>query len=209
MFKPQYRITDKIVNMFTAIASARGVIQRAPILPTQEIRLRRQALIRMTHASTEIEGNILTLAQVEAVLQRKKIDAPARDIYEVENYIKALAYISKVVSQKKPISEKSILTIHRLVTAKTLPEVQSGKYRTRPVYVVRRRAGMPQEIVYTAPNASDVPQLMKALIAWLRLSKQKKINPIIVAGIAHAEIAAIHPFMDGNGRTARAVATLI
>ncbi len=195
--------------MLTAIAEARSIISRAKLLPKQELRLRKQALIRMTHASTGIEGNILNLRQVEAIVERKKVDAPVRDVYEVQNYLKAIRYITRIVEEKDLITERTILAIHHLVTDKTLPAEQSGHYRKGPVYVVRRRAGMPQEILYTAPDAKRVPQLMKDLVAWLRESEREDIHPIIVAGVVHAEIAAIHPFTDGNGRTARALATLV
>ncbi|TSC56025.1 MAG: Uncharacterized protein Greene071421_44 [Parcubacteria group bacterium Greene0714_21] len=209
MLHLRYRLTNIILNMLTAIAEARVVIGRAKLLPKQELRLRRQALIRMTHSSTHIEGNMLNLNQVEAILGHQKIDAPARDIYEVENYIKALRYISQMVERKLPITEKAILKIHALVTNKTLPEEQSGHYRKGPVHVVRRRLGMPQETVYTAPEAKKVPQLMRDLVEWIQKSDKNGVNPIIAAGIAHAEFAAIHPFADGNGRTARALATLV
>lgn len=209
MFNPEYKLTDKIVNLLTVIAEAKAVIERAKLLPKQELRLRRQALIRMSHASTKIEGNVLNIHQVEAIAKHKKIDAPARDIYEVENYLKALRYISKVVEKKQPITEKVILKIHELVTDKTLPEEQSGHYRQGPVYVVRRRLGMPDEVVYTAANAKKVPQLMHDLTEWIQKTEKEDVHPIIVAGIAHQEFAAVHPFSDGNGRTARALATLI
>jgi Fic family protein len=209
MFDPRYKLTNKIVSMLTAIAEARSVISRAKLLPKQELRLRRQALIRMTHSSTGIEGNALNIHQVEAVAGRKKIDAPARDIYEVENYLKALRYISAVVKEKRPITERVVLQIHKLVTAKTLPENQSGHYRAIPIYVVRRRWGMPQEVVYTGPDAKKVPTLIKDLVQWIQSSANRDIHPILVAGIVHQEIAAIHPFVDGNGRTARALATLV
>jgi Fic family protein len=195
--------------MLTAIAEARSVISRAKLLPKQELRLRRQALIRMSHSSTGIEGNRLNIRQVEAIVEHKKVDAPIRDIYEVQNYLNALRYISTVVKEKRPITERTILAIHRLVTNKTLTVEQSGHYRQGPVYVVRRRLGMPQEVLYTAPGKEYVATLMKDLVAWLRTSKEEDLHPIIVAGIVHAEIAAIHPFTDGNGRTARALATLI
>jgi Fic family protein len=209
MFNPQYKLTDKILGDLTAIAEAKGIIARAKILPKHELRLRRQALIRMTHHSTEIEGNQLNMAQVEALYAKKKIDAPDRDIYEVKNYLNALKYIEKVVAEKKPIAEKVILKIHKLVTDKTLAPQYCGHYRPGPIYVVRRRFGMPQETLYTGPDAKKVPELMKDFITWLKESEQNEINPIIVAAIAHMEIAAIHPFNDGNGRTARALATLI
>src|SRR3989338_3978444 len=118
-FKPQYKLTDKIVGMLTAIAEAKAAIDRAKLLPKQELRLRRQALIRMTHSSTSIEGNQLNLHQVEALYARKKVEAPNRDIYEVQNYLKALRYIEQVVQEKQPLTEKVILRIHKLVTDKT------------------------------------------------------------------------------------------
>jgi len=209
MFNPKYSLTNKILHDLTAIAETKGIIDRAKILPQQEIKLRRQAIIRMTHHSTEIEGNQLNMNQVEALYAKKKIDAPDRDIYEVKNYLNALKYIEKVVAEKKPITGQVILKIHKLVTDKTLNTQFSGHYRPGPIYVVRRRVGMPQEILYTGPDAKRVPQLMTEFITWLTESKEKEISPIIVAAVAHMEIAAIHPFNDGNGRTARALATLI
>ncbi len=209
MFKSQYKLTDKILQDLTAIAEAKGIIDRAKILPQQELRLRRQAVIRMTHHSTEIEGNRLNMGQVEALYANKKIDAPARDVYEVKNYLNALKYIEKVVAGNKLIDKRVILKIHKLVTDKTLPEESSGHYRSGPIYVVRRAYGMPIETLYTGPTAKRVPHLMDELITWLKESETKEINPVIVAAIAHLELSAIHPFNDGNGRTARALATLI
>jgi len=209
MFEPKYKLTNKIVSMLTEIAEAKGIIGRARLLPAQELSLRRQALIRMTHSSTAIEGNILNLGQIEALYRREKIDAPERDIYEAQNYIKALQYISKIVKEKRAISEKIFLKIHELVTNKTLPLEQSGHYRKGMVYVVKRQFGFTDEIVYTAAVPEKAPQLARDLINWIGENENSNINPVIAAGIAHQEIAAIHPFADGNGRTARAVATLI
>lgn len=209
MFNPKYKLTDEILRDLTAIAEARGIINRAKILPQQEIKLRRHAIIRMTHHSTEIEGNQLNINQVEALYAKKRIDAPDRDIYEVKNYLEALKFIEKTAAEKQPITEKVILKIHKLVTDKTLAPQYCGHYRPGPIYVVRRRFDMPQEILYTGPEARRVPQLMKEIVAWLKESEKKEINPVIVAAMAHMEVAAIHPFNDGNGRTARALATLI
>ncbi|MEI6499160.1 MAG: Fic family protein [bacterium] len=68
---------------------------------------------------------------------------------------------------------------------------------------------MPNEVVYTGPEPNLVPKLCEKLFDWIKKSKVNNINPVLVAGVIHQEIAAIHPFVDGNGRTARAVATLI
>ena len=209
MFNPKYTLSAKIVAMLTSIAESKAIVERAKLLPKNEVSLRRQALIRMTHSSTEIEGNILNLRQVEALVAGQPIDAPERDTYEVKNYLNALKYIESVVRDKKPITEKTLLKIHSLVTDKTLPRDRSGYFRTGPIYIVRHQVGLPDKVMYTGPAAGIVPKLSRDLLAWLKESEEQQINPVIVAGIAHQEIAAIHPFADGNGRTARAVATLI
>jgi Fic family protein len=195
--------------MLTAVAEAKAVIERAKILPKQELKLRRQALIRMSHSSTAIEGNQLNIHEVEALVGRKKVDAPQRDIFEVQNYLNALKYIGQVVEKKQAITEKILLKIHKLVTDKTLDQESSGKYRKGPIYVVRRRLGLPNEVMYTGPDAKKVSGLCADLVDWIRESEKRDVDPIIVAGIVHQEIAVIHPFNDGNGRTARALATLI
>lgn len=209
MFNPKYRLTDRILTDLTAIAEIKGFIERAKILPQQELRLRRQAVIRMTHHSTEIEGNQLSLVQVAALYANKKIDAPDRDIHEVKNYLNALRYIEKLVADNSSVTEESILKIHQLVTDNTLPPQSCGHYRTGPIYVVRRRLGWPQEVIYVGPEAGQVPKLVSDLVDWLKDSAERGTNPVLAAGIAHLELAAIHPFNDGNGRTARSLATLV
>ncbi len=212
MFNPQYKITNRIVSMLTAIAAAKAVIDRARLFPKHELRLRRQALVRMTHSSTAIEGNMLNIRQVEELAKGrkgKKVDAPARDVFEVVNYLAAMKYIEQMVAKKRPVTEKVILKIHHLVTENTLAEEHSGHYRKGPIYVVRRKRALPDEVMYTGPDADKVPGLMKDLVAWIRNSLSKDIHPIIVAGVVHQELAAVHGFQDGNGRTARALATLI
>jgi len=209
MFNPSYKLTNKILSDLTSIAEAKVIIEKAKILPTQELRLRRQALIRMTQSSIAIEGNILNLEQVEALFKGQKIDAPARYIYEAKNYLKTIKYIEKIVEEKKVITESIILKIHHLVTDKTLPKEKCGKYRTQKVYVVKRALGAPDKVIYTAPDALKVSELIKDLIDWIQNSKQQDIHPILVAGTAHRQFASIHPFVDGNGRVARALSTLI
>lgn len=209
MFKPKYTLNNKILSLIASIAEAKSVIEKAKLLPTQELQLRKQAIIKMSQSSTAIEGNRLNVKQVEALLAGKPVDGSQRDIYEVKNYLKTLKFIEGIVSEKQVITEKVILRVHRLVTDKTLPKEQSGCYRKGRVYVVRRSSFGPDEVLYTAPEAEVVPLLMKELVGWLASARQDSVHPIIQAGIAHKQIAVIHPFADGNGRTARALATLI
>ena len=209
MFKPKYTLTNSIVHDLTIIAECKATINRAKILPAAEIKLRHLALVRMTQSSTAIEGNALNLHQVEDLVAGKKIDAPDRDVYEVQNYLSALKYIEKIVKNNQKFSQRIFLQIHKQVTKNTLPKEKSGSFRLGPVYIVRHFLGLNQKIVYTAPPASEVPSLVENLISWLNQKETTEINPIIIAGIVHQEIAAIHPFADGNGRVARAISTLI
>lgn len=209
MFNPKYKLTNSIVKKLTSIAEARAVIEKAKILPQHELKLRRQAIIRMTHSSTAIEGNMLLADQIAAIYADKKIDAPERDICEAKNYLNALKYIDEVVKKKEPVSEKVLLKLHKLVTDNTLPKNQSGFYRNCSVCVVKKRFGMVEEVVYRAPDFKKVAGLCSDLIKWINESEKEEVSPVVVAGVVHQEIAAIHPFVDGNGRTARAMATLI
>ena len=146
---------------------------------------------------------------MEKVLAGEKVDAPKRDIAEVKNYRDALYYITKFIEKKQKITVKTILEIHRLTTKKILDKEKCGKFRKSNVYVVSRRGNKIIKVSYTGPIAGQVPKLMKNLVDWMKKSKKENICPAIISGIAHAEIAAIHPFADGNGRTARLLATLI
>lgn len=208
MFQPNYTLTNGIVQDLTRITECKTVIDRAKILPIVEIRLRHQALVRMTHSSTAIEGNKLNLAQVEEIVKGKKIEGPERDTYEVKNYLNALKFVDNSVKNKKQIGETTILKIHKLLTENTLPKEKSGIYRTQPVYVVRHIFGLNKQVVYTAPSAKIVKKLMTELVIWLT-HQSENINPVIVAGVVHQEIAAIHPFADGNGRLARGLSTYV
>jgi Fic family protein len=209
MFKPAYNITHTIVNNLMNIAEVRQLVSHTSMMPRQEAKLRRQALIRMIHSSTSIEGNRLNKYEVEKVMAGENVNASERDIFEVKNYQKAILYVYNAVTDKKKITTKTIRDIHGLVTKNTLPEDKCGKYRKDRVYVVTRRGGSVVKVKYTGPLAKDVPKLVKGLVDWLEKAKKENICPVLVAGLVHSEIAAIHPFADGNGRTARILATLI
>ncbi|MBI4685112.1 MAG: Fic family protein [Nitrospirae bacterium] len=94
-----------------------------------------------------------------------------------------------------------------MVTRDTLENPSDcGVYRNRYVIVGNR---LTEEVFFRPPSNEDVPKLMKALITWLNSAEAQAFDPIIEAGIAHYEFVRIHPFVDGNGRTARVLATLI
>lgn len=213
-FKPNYRITDKILNNLTLIASAREVIEQASLVPKWEANLRRQALLHNTHSSTAIEGNKLSLEQVESLSQGKEITAAQKDKQEVLNYIAALEKIPEF-APTSVINAEILLKIHEILTRNTLKSSSDcGVFRNRQVYVGKHvfdATGFREEVVYMPPETDKVPELIDEFIDWLNLilSGNNGLNPVLIAGIAHYEIARIHPFIDGNGRTARLLATLI
>jgi len=206
MFNPKFTITSGILNNLNAIEVIKEKISICKIHPKEELLLKKEAVLSMIHNSTAIEGNRLNEFEVKKVLEGKKVDASSRDIYEVKNYKKALDYISK--RKSSVITERDILNIHKYTTQKVLSKENSGQYRREPVYVVKRTA-ISTEVVYTCPDHKKVPKLVSDLCKWINKARKEKLSPILIAGIAHAELAAIHPFVDGNGRSARLLATLI
>lgn len=211
-FKPKYTITEKILNNLTSITSAREIIEQAHLVPKWEAKLRRQALLHSTHSSTAIEGNKLTLEQVEALADGKKIIATDKDKQEVLNYLEALGKIS-VMGKKGEIRKQNLLNMHKMVTKNTLANLSDcGVFRKIQVYVGKRifdGTGFREIVEYMPPKAEEVPKLVEELLDWLNNEKTWEINPVLLAGIVHYEIAKIHPFVDGNGRTARLLATLV
>jgi len=132
--------------------------------------------------------------------------AKRRDKLEVLNYIGVLKKLPRLTSDNK-ITEKTVLKIHRMITKGTLENPKyEGVYRDRQVVVVNRLTG---KIVFHPPKTEDVLHLMNALLNWLMDEETQNMDPVLQAGIVHYEFVRIHPFVDGNGRTARTLATLI
>ena len=211
-FEPKYTITNKILNNLTLIASAREIIEQSRLIPKWEAKLRRQALLQNTHSSTAIEGNRLTLEQVKDLSDKKEVVATNKDKQEVLNYLKAIECIPDT-AKKGEITVKTLLYMHKKITAGTLEKTSDcGVFRNRQVYVGRRifdGTGFKEEIEYMPPETKEVPKLTEEFIIWLNKNETWHINPVLLAGIVHYEIARIHPFIDGNGRTARLLATLV
>lgn len=208
MFKPKFVITSKLNDFLTRIAVCREKIISAPILPKREIRLVRSARLRMIYSSTNIEGNPLSLKEVGEILEGKMVTGTSeKDRLEIINYEKAMEYIDGLFQKKKKkIKEKVVFKIHCLLTKDILKDSETGHYRSGPVFIVGRPS---RKVVYQAPPASKVGKLMKELLIWLNSKETETLSPVIVAAVAHYQLVTIHPFIDGNGRTARALATLI
>ncbi len=211
-FKPKYTITDKLLNNISQIMAGREVIEQSNLIPKWDLKLKREARIHNAHSSTSIEGNKLTLQQVTALSENKEVTAAEKDKKEVLNYLKALDFIPEYARQKT-IDIRLFLKIHETVTIGTLRnDGDCGAFRNRQVFVGRRifdGTGFKEVVEYMPPETKGVPRLVAEFLDWLNSDKAKEINPVILAGIVHYEVARIHPFIDGNGRTARLMATLL
>lgn len=206
MFKPNFKYTHHIVNTLTQISVARELIINSPLIPKWEVTIRREAIVHSAHSSTSIEGNNLSLEQVSELAMGREIMATRKDKHEVLNYLKVLENINKLTAGEK-VTEKDILNTHKMLTLNTLDNPSDcGTYRTRYVVVANRLTG---EIFFKPPPNEEIPKLMGNLIEWINSSEAKILDPVIQAGITHYEFVRIHPFVDGNGRTSRVLATLI
>jgi Fic family protein len=206
MFQPNFRYTNKIVRNLTFIAEARTIILNAPLIPKWEVSLRRDALIRSAHSSTAIEGNPLSLEEVSALAAGRDITVRRKDRQEVLNYLEALERIPEF-AQRAPLTGKDLLEVHEVVTKETLeyPE-EEGIFRNHQVFVGNRITG---EVIFMPPPTEQVPQLVDDFFEWFNSVEAEEIDPVIQAGLTHYELVRIHPFVDGNGRTARVMATLV
>jgi Fic family protein len=213
MYSPKYIITNKILQNIGAIEACREVVNNAPLIPSYEKQFQEEAALSSVHHGTHIEGNELSFTQAEGVLGGKEIVAGERDIQEVINYRNVLKYLDQTLieDQKKDdkhfsYSEKQLLKIHSFAVEKLFPEEQRGKYRKVQVILRNAQTG---EVVFRPPPAPEVPYLMEDFFKWLNSSEGREVHPVLRSAIAHYVISSVHPFTDGDGRTARGFATLI
>ncbi len=185
------------------IEAAKEVIENAPLVPAWEAKFREDALVRSVHHGTHLEGNELNLAEADKVLAGAPVVARERDIQEVLNFRNVVKFIQEY--DKPEMSEESVKHIHALTVHRILPEAAEGQYRNVTVVVKNSQTG---EVTFRPPPAVEVPFLMADFTAWLTMTKPEEVHTVLKAGITHYELVRVHPFLDGNGRVARAMATL-
>ena len=202
MLKPKFTITPDINQNIAQIEKIKTIIERGNILPEVEIELRLRASVEAVHSSTTIEGNPLNKVQVQRVLKGESVRASDYAIKEVINYKSALDWIEKRLKQKKKLTQKDILALHKIVMDGLLPKEKVGNWRPGPVYIVEDKKG--EEIIhYTGPKAKKIPDYITELLNWLASSEGGKLHTILIAGLLHYFFVSIHPFSDGNGRVTR------
>lgn len=193
---PPYTITDKMLNYVSDIMKKIGEANYFESL-NRYPELRRKTRIRSIHSSLAIENNQLSLFQVEDVINGKMVIGEQKDIQEVKNAYEAYEQIDKV----NPYSVDDLKKIHGILTF--LIEKDAGKFRNHGEAVYDGNIQ-----IFMAPPHKMVPTLMDNLFNWM-IENKDKVNPLILSLVFHYEFVFIHPFHDGNGRTARIWQTAI
>jgi Fic family protein len=204
-FNPNYRITPKIINCLTRIELVKEKVQYLPLTPIVLSSLRETARLYSTHYSTMIEGNRLEPSQIENVLKHDEhFPGRERDEDEVKGYYAALTQVEKWAAANNCITEKNIQFLHALLMSNGKIKVKSTPYRDGQNVI---RDSRTKAIIYLPPEVKDVKNLMMNMLVWI--NKNTDLPCPIVASIAHYQFVTIHPYYDGNGRTARLLTTLI
>jgi len=185
---PPFTITSETVRLISEISetlgkiSASGTFELAPVTK-QENRL------KSIQATLAIEKNSLSLEQVTAIINGKKVIGNSREIQEVKNT--SAAY--EMFENLDCLSSKNLLETHSVLMDTLVDE--PGQYRSGEVGIM-----IGKKVVHIAPPATQVPHLMLDLFTWL---KSTDTHPLIASSVFHYEFEFIHPFADGNGRMGR------
>lgn len=204
MYQPVYEITHELLSLITQAVELKTWISQSVVDVVWLPVLQRETVERLAHSSTAIEGNPLTLPEVEALARGEEIPARDRDKREVLNYMSAMRWVWRRKIDGS-INETDLLYLHKLLTQKTLPKEQCGFYKTRPNRVINGRG----ITVYMPPAPEKARPFTSDLLAWLNSAHSKTLHPVIVSAVAHHRLVSIHPFADGNGRAARALSCLL
>ncbi len=205
-WQPKYTITDRLLATMRRIGEALGEIGALGLSTNALARLELEARALSTHASTSIEGNPLPLTDVKRLLRASP--AHIRDTErEVLNYNAALRKIhGDVKSGVFRLNRATMESIQAIVVDGLMDNPEHiGKLRREPVLI--RDPRRPDSVVFIPPNHEDVERMVGDLTAFV--AERSDIDPIVLAGLFHRQCVIIHPFMDGNGRTARLLTTAI
>ena len=193
-YAPPFQMTDEIINLAAEISELIGIVSVDERF-TPNPQLRRRNRILSIYSSLAIEQNTLSLSQVTAVIEGKRVLGPPKDIQEVRNAFEAYEKLTSL----NPESVDDLLLAHRLMMKDLIPD--AGCFRSGNVGVFRNG-----QLIHAGTPADYVPEVIRQLFDWLRATS---LHPLIKAAIFHCEFEYIHPFSDGNGRTGRLWHSLI
>ncbi|MHB8877181.1 MAG: Fic family protein [Myxococcaceae bacterium] len=188
MPQPPFSVGPRVLELTAAIERLIGRFEGLNA-PRPQPRLRKENRVRTVQGSVAIEGNRLSIEQVTALLDGKRVAGSGREILEIQNANRAYGQAARF----RPGSVKDLLAAHKLLMSGLVPD--AGRWRAGEVGVLRG-----SRVAHLAPPARQVPRLMAGLLEWVR----KGATPALIkACVVHYEIQFIHPFSDGNGRVGR------
>ena len=191
---PSYTLSERSVHLIAQISELIGSIVVRQDMSANP-RLRRDNRIKTIHASLAIENNTLSIEQVTAIVNGKRVLGAPSEIHEVKNAFDAYEHLLEF----DPFSTADMLEAHQILMSGLTPE--TGAFRSVGVGVFAEG-----RLVHMAPPAELVPELIYYLIGW---AKGSEAHPLVVSAVFHYEFEFIHPFADGNGRLGRMWQTLI
>ena len=194
MYTPPFTVSAKIIDLISKISEKIGEINSLESSP-HNVNLRKENRIKTIHSSLAIENNSLSIEQITAIIEGKRVLGAPNEIQEVKNAVQAYDLLLTLDSK----SEKDLLRAHQLMMKDLV--TLNGKYRDDRVGIFDG-----SEVVHIAPPADRVPALMADLFEWL---KKSDVHPLIKSCVFHYEFEFIHPFQDGNGRMGRLWQTVI
>jgi Fic family protein len=206
MYAPKYLISNKVLKNIGAIEAAKEIVENAPLVPSFEKQFQSDAFVRTIYHGTHIEGNDLTLIQTKKILEGEEVYGRPRDIQEVINYRNVTELLDDLATKRGGYEPQMLKEIHELTVFKIVPEEMIGVFRTSQVVIKDESTG---DIIFQPPPFVEVPFLIDDFFSWLNSPEAKDIHPVIKAGITHYILVAIHPFVEGNGRTSRAFTNLV
>ena len=197
----RYKIEeDKFVidisnDFFKSLDEKKKILDSKRPLPKETLKsLEENFKLEWTYNSNAIEGNTLTLKETKVVLEGITIGGKTmREHLETINHKEAIDFLEELIDDNKELTEFDIKNLHAIVL-KGIDDENAGRYRTENVII--------SGATHIPPESIIVPELMEKLIYRYDEWKEK-YHPIVVAALLHAEFVKIHPFIDGNGRTAR------
>ncbi|MFS0724668.1 Fic family protein [Paenibacillus sp. 1P07SE] len=181
--------------MFLEIDEKKTLLDQKRPLPVHTLRsIREHMIINWTYHSNAIEGNTLTLSETKVALEGITVGGKTiKEHLEAINHKEAILYVEEIVSRREPLSEWQIKNIHRLIL-KHIHDEYAGTYRRENV-IISGATHLPPDFVHVA---DEMEQLIQSYEIW-----QTDVHPIERAARLHVDFVKIHPFVDGNGRTAR------
>jgi Fic family protein len=193
-------LTNKVLKYITEIEKNRYKVSSVKLSKKAASRLRKNSKKKSSYASNKIEGNPLSEKQVDEVIENDERKHFLKPEQEVRNYFLALNYLEEMAEKKEPFSKELILKVQKFVE-KGVSKEKIGLRNAMPPGVLfavyDSKTGTPD---YIPPEYCDIPELLDELVDYVNSTDD---HPLIVAAVVHYQLVTIHPFEDGNGRTAR------